>query len=182
VQLDGASQVAAYKDYLTHYSQEQQSLGRFQRPPNVRLRSLMEWLDFNKVVPSDVRLQVYLAFGFLLVCLVNTVGLMLAKFMRRAGELGVRRALGASRRNVFAQLLVESGVIGLAGGIGGLALALLGLWAVRHQPSDYAKLAQLDPAMLLTTFVLAVGASLLAGLLPAWRACQVTPALQLKSN
>jgi putative ABC transport system permease protein len=142
----------------------------------------MEWLDFNKVVPSDVRLQVYLAFGFLLVCLVNTVGLMLAKFMRRAGELGVRRALGASRRNVFAQLLVESGVIGLAGGIGGLGLALLGLWAVRHQPSDYAKLAQLDPAMLLTTFALAVGASLLAGLLPAWRACQVTPALQLKSN
>ncbi|HEX5307273.1 MAG TPA: ABC transporter permease [Dyella sp.] len=182
VQLDSAAQVAAYKDYLTHYSREQLSLGRFQRPPNVRLRSLMEWLDFNKVVPSDVRLQVYLAFGFLLVCLVNTVGLMLAKFMRRAGELGVRRALGASRRAVFAQLLVESGVIGLAGGIGGLGLALLGLWAVRHQPSDYAKLAQLDPAMLFTTIALAVGASLLAGLLPAWRACQVTPALQLKSN
>jgi putative ABC transport system permease protein len=134
------------------------------------------------VVPSDVRLQVYLAFGFLLVCLVNTVGLMLAKFLRRSGELGVRRALGASRRNVFAQLLVESGVIGLAGGLGGLVLALLGLWAVRHQPSDYAELAKLDPAMLLTTFVLAVGASLLAGLLPAWRACQITPALQLKSQ
>jgi putative ABC transport system permease protein len=83
---------------------------------------------------------------------------------------------------VFAQLLVESGVIGLAGGIGGLGLALLGLWAVRHQPSDYAELAKLDPTMLLTTFVLAVGASLLAGLLPAWRACQITPALQLKSQ
>ncbi|MBU6246374.1 MAG: ABC transporter permease [Xanthomonadaceae bacterium] len=182
VQLDSPGQVAAYRQFLVNYSREQHDLGRFQRPPNVRLRSLMQWLDYNKVVPGDVRLQVYLAFGFLLVCLVNTVGLMLAKFMRRAGELGVRRALGASRRDVFTQLLVESGVIGLAGGLGGLGLALLGLWAVRHQPSDYAALARLDPAMLLTTFVLAVGASLLAGLLPAWRACQVTPALQLKSQ
>ena len=182
VQLDSPAKAAAYKDYLVHYSQEQKALGRFQRPPNVRLPDLMGWLDYNKVVPGDVRLQAWLAFGFLLVCLVNTVGLMLAKFLRRSAELGVRRALGASKRTVFAQLLVEAGAIGLAGGIGGLLLAFLGLWLVRRQPSDYAALAQLDLAMLLTTFLLAVGASLLAGLLPAWRACQITPALQLKSN
>lgn len=182
VQLDTPAKAAAYKDYLVHYSQEQKALGRFQRPPNVRLRDVMGWLDFNKVVPGDVRLQAWLALGFLLVCLVNTVGLMLAKFLRRSGELGVRRALGASRREVFVQLLVESGVIGLAGGVAGLLLALGGLWLVRRQPSDYAGLAQLDLTMLLATFLLAVGATLLAGLLPAWRACQVTPALQLKAN
>jgi putative ABC transport system permease protein len=102
--------------------------------------------------------------------------------MRRAGELGVRRALGASKRSLFAQLLVESGVVGLAGGVGGLLLAWLGLWLVRRQPAEYAPLAHLDPAMLLATFLLALGASLLAGLLPAWRACQIAPALQLKSN
>jgi len=133
-------------------------------------------------VPGDVRLQTWLAFGFLLVCLVNTVGLMLAKFMRRASELGVRRALGASKRALFAQLLVESGVIGLSGGICGLVLAFVGLWLVRQRPSSYAALAHLDMSMLLTTFLLAIGASLIAGLLPAWRACQITPALQLKSN
>ena len=182
VQLDNPAQAAVYKEFLVHYSQEQKALGRFQRPPNVRLRNLMGWLDYNMVVPGDVRLQVWLAFGFLLVCLVNTVGLMLAKFMRRAGELGVRRALGASRRALFGQLLVEAGVIGLSGGIGGLLLAFLGLWLVRQQPTSYAALAHLDPWMLLTTFLLALGASLLAGLLPAWRACLITPALQLKSN
>jgi putative ABC transport system permease protein len=182
VQLGNAGKVAAYKEYLTHYSQEQKQLGRFVRPVNVRLPGLMEWLDINKVVPGDVRLQTWLAFGFLLVCLVNTVGLMLAKFLRRAGELGVRRALGASKREVFAQLLVESGVIGLAGGLGGLLLAFVGLWLVRRQPSDYAALAHLDVSMLLTTFLLAIGSTLLAGLLPAWRACQITPALQLKSQ
>jgi len=182
VQLDSPAKAAAYREYLTHYSQEQKALGRFQRPVNVRLRDLMGWLDYQKVVPSDVRLQTWLAFGFLLVCLVNTVGLMLAKFMRRASELGVRRALGASKRALFAQLLVESGVIGLSGGICGLVLAFVGLWLVRQRPSSYAALAHLDMSMLLTTFLLAIGASLIAGLLPAWRACQITPALQLKSN
>lgn len=182
VQLDSAAKAAAYKEFLVHYSEEQKALGRFQRAPNVRLPDVMQWLDYNQVVPGDVRLQTWLAFGFLLVCLVNTVGLMLAKFLRRSGELSVRRALGASRRSLFAQLLTESGVVGLSGGIGGLLLALFGLWLVRRRPSDYAALAHMDPMMLGITFALAVGASLLAGLFPAWRASHVTPAQQLKSN
>ena len=182
VQLDTPEKAEAYKKYLTNYSDQQRASGRFQRPTNVRLRNLMEWLEFNEVVPSDVRLQVWLAFGFLLVCLLNTVGLLLAKFMRRSGEIGVRRALGASRRSIFAQCLIEAGTVGLVGGILGLGLAALGLWAVRQQPASYADLAQLDPVMLLTTFVLAVAASVPAGLVPAWHACQVTPAIQLKSQ
>lgn len=182
VQLDGPQQAAAYKDFLVHYSQEQHAAGRFLRPPNVRLRNVMEWLDYQHVVPSDTHLQAWLALGFLLVCLVNTVGLMLAKFMRRAGELGVRRALGASQRALFGQLLMESGVVGLAGGLFGLLLALFGLWLVRQQPADYARLAHMDTSMLLATFVFAIVVSLLAGLLPAWRACRIAPALQLKAN
>ena len=182
VQLDTPAKVAEYRRYLTNYSEQQRAAGRFERPTNVRLRNVMEWLDLNGVVPSDVRLQTWLAFGFLLVCLVNTVGLLLAKFLRRSTEIGVRRALGASRRAIFAQCLVEAGTVGLAGGVLGLGLALLGLWAVRQQPAGYAELARLDPLMLLITFVLAIVASLLAGVLPAWRACQVTPAIQLKSQ
>ncbi|HUA80407.1 MAG TPA: ABC transporter permease [Dyella sp.] len=182
VQLNSPADVAAYKTFLIHYSEDQHAAGRFLRPANVRLRNVMQWLDYQRVVPSDAKLQVWLALGFLVVCLVNTVGLMLAKFMRRAGELGVRRALGASQRTLFAQLLVESGVIGLAGGLGGLVLALIGLWLVRHQPADYAALAHMDIPMLFATLTLAVLASLLAGLLPAWRACRITPALQLKAN
>ena len=180
VQLNTPAKAVAYRQFLINYSQEQKSLGRFLRPPNVRLRNLMQWLDYEQAVPGDVRLQSWLALGFLLVCLVNTVGLMLAKFLRRSAELGVRRALGASRRALFAQLLVEAGVIGVAGGLGGLLLAYIGLWLVRRQPADYAPLAHLDDAMLLMTILLAVGASLLAGVLPAWRACRIAPGLQLK--
>ncbi len=182
VQLDSAKKAAEYKDYLINYSNQQRSAGRFERPANVRLRDVMAWLDYNKVVPNDVVVQMWLGFGFLLVCLVNTVGLLLAKFLRRGGEIGVRRALGASRKAIFMQCLVEAGTVGLAGGILGLGLSLLGLWAVRLQPASYAKLAHLDIGMLLSTFVLAIVASLLAGLLPAWRAMQITPAMQLKSQ
>jgi putative ABC transport system permease protein len=182
VQLDNPASVADYKAFLQHYSEDQHTSGRFARLPNVRLRNVAQWLDYKQVVPSDTRLQAWLALGFLVVCLINTVGLMLAKFMRRASELGVRRALGASRRALFSQLLLESGVIGFVGGLLGLLLALLGLWLVRQQPSDYVKLAHMDSVMLLATFAISVVASMLAGVLPAWRACHVAPALQLKAQ
>ncbi|MET0289363.1 MAG: ABC transporter permease [Pseudoxanthomonas sp.] len=182
VQLDTAEKAADYKRYLQNYVQEQHTAGRFQLNRPVELRNTMDWMEYKRVVPSDVRLQVWLAMGFLAVCLLNTVGLLLAKFLRRSGEIGVRRALGASRKEIFTQCLVEAATIGLAGGVLGLLLALAGLWLVRKQPADYAELAQLDPTMLLTTFSLALVASLLAGLLPAWRAMQITPAVQLKSQ
>ncbi|MCD9029922.1 ABC transporter permease [Luteimonas sp. BDR2-5] len=182
VELDSPAQARDYRSYLDNYSAQQKAAGRFERPPNTRLRNVMEWLDHRQVVPGDVRLQLWLALGFLLVCLLNTVGLLLAKFLRRSGEIGVRRALGASRAEIFKQCLAEAGAIGLAGGVLGLGLALLGLWAVRQRPTSYAALAHLDGSMLLLTFVLALVASLLAGLLPAWRAMQITPAVQLKSQ
>ena len=182
VELGTPAKVEAYKQYLINYSDQQRAAGRFERPTNTRLHSVMEWLDENNVVPPDVRLQSWLAFGFLFVCLLNTVGLLLAKFLRRSAEIGVRRALGATRRTIFAQFLIESGVIGLAGGALGLALAYVGLWAVRQQPTNYAEFVHFDGTMLLMTVAFTLLASLLAGVLPAWRACQVTPAIQLKSQ
>ncbi|MCD9085804.1 ABC transporter permease [Stenotrophomonas sp. SY1] len=182
VELDSPSDAGGFKAYLDNYSEQQRAAGRFERPANTRLRNVMDLMEYRNAVPGDVRLQMWLAFGFLLVCLVNTVGLLLAKFLRRSGEIGVRRALGASRGEIFKQCLVEAGTIGLAGGLLGLVFALFGLWAVRQRPAEYASLAHLDGSMLLLTFVLAIFASMLAGILPAWRAMQVTPALQLKSQ
>ncbi|HEU4670000.1 MAG TPA: FtsX-like permease family protein [Dyella sp.] len=180
VELDDAAAVADYRRFLAGYAQEQVALGRFQRQ-DVRMLDLMGWLRDQRVVPDDVRLQAYLAFGFLLICVVNTVGLLLAKCLRRSQEIGVRRALGATRREVFTQFMVEAAIVGLAGGVLGLGFAELGLFGIRHQPAQYAHLAHLDPAMFAFTFVVALVASLIAGLLPAWRACVLAPAPQLKA-
>ncbi|MBD8871549.1 ABC transporter permease [Rhodanobacter sp. DHB23] len=182
VQLDTPAQVAAYRQYLVDYSAQQKALGRFQRPPtNAKLYGLMGWLAHENLVPNDVDLQLWLALGFLFVCMLNIVALLLAKFLRRGGEISVRRALGARRRDIFVQLGIESALIGVAGGVLGLAIAQLGLWSIRQRPDDYARLAQMDVPMLLGTLALAVVASVLAGLLPSWRACRVAPALQLKT-
>ena len=181
VQLDTPAQLADYRAALTQYSVQQHQLGRFQRSPNVRLLGLLDWLDYKHVIPVTVRMQTWIAFGVLLICLVNTVGLMVAKFLRKSGEIGVRRALGASRRDVFAQCLVEAGVVGVAGGLLGLPLAWLGLWMVRQQPVSFAASAHFDPSMLGVALVLAVLSALAAGIWPALRASRVAPALQVKS-
>ena len=182
VELASPSQAGEFKRYLENYSEQQKIAGRYGRDPNVRLRNVMEWLDFTKAVPSDVKLQLWLSLGFLVVCLVNVVGLLLAKFLRRSGEIGVRRALGASRRQIFMQLLVEAGVVGIIGGIIGLGLAFLGLWGVRQQPAQYAELAEMNLPMLLATLAISLLCSLLAGALPAWRAMRIAPAMQLKTQ
>ena len=110
----------------------------------------------QKVVSRDVEVQTGLAFAFLIVCLVNTIGLLLAKFTRKAGEIGLRRALGASRREVFTQFLIESGVVGLTGGVLGLLLTGLGLVAVRALYKQYNSVAHLDWTMVAMTIVLAI--------------------------
>ncbi|WP_353949549.1 ABC transporter permease [Stenotrophomonas maltophilia] len=180
VELGSPEKVASYRRYLSNYAGEQQRLGRIRHADNTRLRSLMEWLDFNQVVPSDVKVQTVLSFAFLVVCLANVVGLLLARFLRHGGEIGLRRALGASWRAVFTQCMLEAGLIGVAGGVGGLLLTLLGLWVIRAQPVAYADLMHLDLTMFMAIFGLSLLASLAAGAIPAYRASSIQPVAQLK--
>ena len=182
VQLDSPARAAEYKAFLDNYTTEQKKLGRFQRPLNNRLFDVNEWLENQKVVPKDVQVQVGLSFAFLLVCLINTVGLLLAKFTRKSGEIGLRRALGASKPQLFTQHIIESSVIGVSGGVVGLLLTLAGLWMVRSLYENYGNVARLDWTMVATTIALAIVAAILAGLYPTWRACQVAPAAQLKTQ
>lgn len=182
VQLDSAAKVDAYREFITGYWREQQSHGRLPRPVDARLYGLMDWLAYQHAIPDDLRLQLSLSVGFLLACMLNVMGLLLATFLRRGGEISVRRALGARRRDIFLQLGVESSVIGLTGGLLGVLVALFGLWSVRQRPDGYAQLAHMDAGMLSATFALALITGALAGLLPAWRACRIAPALQLKTQ
>jgi putative ABC transport system permease protein len=182
-ELPDAAARTRFEDFLHGYVAEQRRLGRFPRSGEVvRTFDVTQWLAEREVVADDSRLQTLLAFGFLLVCLVNTIGLLLAKFSARSGEIGVRRALGAPRAELFKQYLTEAGVVGIAGGLAGLGLTLAALGVLRQQSDAMAQLARMDMAMLGATLALAVVAALLAGLLPTWRACQVLPAAQLKTQ
>src|SRR5215510_41485 len=126
-----AEKQRAFREFLDNYVIEQKKHGRFPRPLNNYLYDVDGWLKRNKVVEDDNKAVLIMAFAFLAVCLVHTIGLLLAKFLNAAPLSGVRRALGASRRDIFLQHLTESGVVALAGGIVGGLLGVLGIWALR---------------------------------------------------
>ena len=108
--------------------------------------------------------------------------MLLAMYLRRSGEISIRRALRASRQAIFSQLAAESAGIGLLGGILGLLLAQPGVGIIRQRPDDYARLIHMDVGSLGVAMALAVGCSLLAGLMSAWRAFTIAPALPLKAE
>ncbi|HEX7341122.1 MAG TPA: ABC transporter permease [Rhodanobacteraceae bacterium] len=178
--LPSAAAVTRFDRYLTAYAQAQHAAGRFVYPPQARLYGTRAWMALHHVVPNDVRLNVILAGGFLLLCMVNVAGLLAARFLKRQGDVAIRRALGASKRQVFAQHLIEAGMLGLAGGLLALPLTLLGLWIVRMQPVGYAPAAQFGVGVFLVLLVLSLVVGLLVGMLPAWRVCRQPPALQIK--
>lgn len=178
-----------FQAFLDNYATEQKSAGRHQRPLNNRLTKVDQWLVDNDVVGNDDRVLVGLAFAFLAVCLLNTVGLLLAKFLNGASITGVRRALGASRRQVFYQHLVEVGLVSTFGALLGLALGALLLAGLRvlysFDPTDAGgtqALAHVDVTSVVTALLLAFFATIAAGLYPAWRIGRIPPASYLKAQ
>jgi putative ABC transport system permease protein len=189
VELPDAATRGRFQGFIDSYVTTQKQVGRFQRPLNNRLTNVDQWLEDNEVVANDDRVLVGLAFAFLAVCLLNTVGLLLAKFLNSAAITGVRRALGASRRQIFFQHLVEVGVISSMGAVLGLgvgALLLMGLRALyTFDPTDSGgtqALAHVDVTSVMTAVVLALLATLAAGLYPAWRIGRIPPASYLKAQ
>lgn len=181
-ELTTPEQAAEYKDYLDNYVRGQKEIGRFERPLNTFISDVMEWMDINEIVRDDNRVLVRLSFLFLLVCVLNTVGLLMAKFMGKGGEVALRRAMGASRRHVFQQNLVEVGMIGVLGGVAGIGLAWLGLRAVENLYRGYQHLVHLDATMLLTAIGVATAFAILAGMYPVWRVSRLAPAGLLKTQ
>ena len=190
VELPDASSRERMQAFMDSYWATQRAAGRFQRPRNNRLTNVSQWLVDQRVVGTDNRILVGLAFAFLVVCLINTVGLLLAKFLNGAPLTGVRRALGASRRHVFLQHLIETGVLAVAGAGLGLALAALALWGLRTLYSTYAEsgapgyqgLTHFDVYSIAVAVALSIVAALVAGLYPAWRVARMPPAIYLKSQ
>jgi putative ABC transport system permease protein len=182
-ELPTAADVDKYRRWLENYSSEQKRIGRFHWPSHTNIRDVRDWMAYQHVVDDNVRILVLVSFSFLLVCLLNAMGLMLAKIMGRSADIGVRRALGANRAAIFSQCLIEAGVVGLAGGLLGLGLTALGLIGLRSLLSEsVGRLTYFSVSDVVIAVLLAVVATTLAGLYPTWRAAQVQPAWQLKAQ
>jgi predicted permease len=121
----------------------------------------------------------------LLIACVNITNLLLARTMGRRRELGIRSALGASRRRLVAQLLVESLFLSAVGGLLGVLTAYQALRViVINAPRDLPMIdeVQLDGRILLFTLGTSLVTGGLVGLLPAWRFGRVDCVEALKSG
>lgn len=182
VELPG-DRVEAYKDFLAAYVGEQKKAGRFPRPLNNRVTPVMAWLKEQKVVPDEITAMAVVSVLFLAVCALNLMGLLLAKFLARAPEIGVRRALGARRVDIFVQHIVECELVAMIGGAIGIALSLGGIAVLNNWVKTIVSrpdIVQFDPQMLLLAVALSLAAGLVAGAYPAWRVCRIAPAIHLK--
>lgn len=183
VELTDEANKAAYAQFLDDYVMQQKELGRFPRALNNRLSTPAEWMLNREVVDDTVSVLLALAVLFLVVCLLNTIGLLLAKVVRRSNDISLRRALGASKAELFKQYIIEAGMIGVAGGLAGIGMTWLGLRGIENVFSGYefiSYLVTMDWEMIGLAVMLAIVSALGAALYPTWQACRVSPASTLR--
>jgi len=144
----------------------------------------------NDFMPKDRIQTLWLllgAVGFvLLIACVNVANLLLAKSTFRWREVAVRNSVGASRRQVVEQFLIESVVLALAGGVAGVVLgvvllrAIVALMPAGTLPSEVS--LQLNVPILSVTAAATILVGILSGSAPAWYASQLDAASALKQG
>ena len=123
------------------------------------------------------------AVGFvLLIACANLASMLLARSMGRTKEFAVRAALGASRRKLIRQLLMESLVLAIPGGALGILTAAWLLGAITAIELPRAGEIRIDGTVLLFTAVVSIGASVLFGILPALRMSRPDLAKSLREH
>lgn len=151
------------------------------RADDLQLLNVREVLASADIVPGSVRLYAWLGLGFLALCVANASGMQLSRVLRGTSQIGVRRALGASRAEIIKQYLCDALLVGGAGGLLGAGLTFGGLYAVRQLPGVvYADMARMDASMFGMMILLVLVCSLLVGMIPAWIASRADPALVIK--
>lgn len=180
VELHGPAEVARFTEQLRGYADEQKARGVYQRgSERVSVQTLLARMAEQKLIPSNLSIQLRLSYAFLLVCVLNAAALLFSKFQAREKELALRRAVGARRNHIIQPLLLEAGILGVAGSAFGLGVAAAAMWVIRQQPDDYAQLAQMNAPLVAWSAAIGLLAGITAAAVPAWRVAATASLRQL---
>ncbi len=145
--------------------------------------------DLHEQVVGSAKLSLYVllgAVGFvLLIACANVANLLLARVAGRQREIAIRAAMGAGRWRILRQLLIESILLALLGGTGGLLLTCAAMGLLRgFSAVNLPHLAsiQVDRWVLAFTMLVAVATGLIFGLVPAWETSRVPLGESLKEG
>src|SRR5438477_4324529 len=155
------------KDYGLDWSQRRGGLGFWVRPARAQFTDRRA--DLQRTLYG---LLAAIGFVLLIVC-ANVANLTLARTEKRQPELAVRAALGAGRLRLMRQLLTESVLLACLGGLGGVAIAVVGvklLAALIPEVMPRLKPIQIDGTALGFTLLISVATGLVFGCVAAWQA------------
>jgi putative ABC transport system permease protein len=104
---------------------------------------------------------------------IGIMNIMLVSVTERTREIGIRKAVGALKRDILAQFLIESLVMSLIGGLIGIALGIVTATVIGSLTEDFTPVADVGTVLMASGFAGAVG--LVFGIYPAWRAANLRP-------
>jgi putative ABC transport system permease protein len=180
VELEDKTKQQGFQHYLDNYSQTLKDAGEHPHDINNQLRDVNAWLLEQNIVDQKVLAFTLASVLFLCVCVFNASSLLLSRFHSAKFEVGLRRAIGASNKNILSQGLTESVLLGVAAGVVSLLLSWLFLKLSVTFLADLTNIAVLDPKLLLLGMLLALVTSVSSALYPLYRANRYTISAELK--
>ncbi|KZN44551.1 ABC transporter permease [Pseudoalteromonas luteoviolacea] len=166
VELVDEQQRLAFQTFIDSYAQQQKEKGNHRHEVDNRLYDVNAWLDENEVVNKDLLAFTFATGIFLLVCIFNANSLMLSRYQAGQFEANLRRAVGASRKQVFYQGVIESVILGITCALVSLVLAMSLLALYRQLFEDLAPVAELPLHMIVIGVGVALTSSLLSTIYP----------------
>lgn len=177
VELGSATERRAFEDHVHAWLHDDGDTAA-----TLHLRSIPEWRKEVMQIQGTARTWPILANLALIVCLLNLMRLLMAKFAGRGLDLGVLRAFGARRGSIVAQLLLQAAMIGTAAGVLGTLIGAALVPSARRALGALGDVVAFSFSDLLLTVALSVAIAVASAAYPAWRLARASPASHLRRS
>lgn len=179
-ELPSAEKKADFQQFLDNYSQSLKDAGEHPLKIINELNNVNQWLEKQKVVDDKILAFAIATLLFLVVCVFNASSLLLTRFHAGKFEVGLRRAIGASKTQVLIQGAIESTLLGVMISLAAIGLSGLFLMLSIEMLPNLENLAVLQTNTLIAGVLLSIFTANLSSLYAIYRANRYTISAELK--